>query len=188
MFLPALKISTLVLVMAFALPVFANEAPEGEGPKKEEKKEEWVGIQARVQTLEMKIKSSQDEINKLIEEKAKIKDPQKSKEIIEQMKALHKEMQANVKEYDQQRALLKYRYPEKDFKGTREYERIEVKSLDEMENQMSLSSSVTRTLQKVRTHYEKADDKKVREETAAKQAESQPKKAPSLVDPVIMKK
>ncbi|MNJ93421.1 hypothetical protein D3C87_111010 [compost metagenome] len=182
-----LKILFIGVLALGASPSLANEEAPKEAPKKEEKKDEWTAVQTRVSALEVKIKSSQEEIQKLIEEKAKTKDPQKSNEIIQQMLSLHKEMTANVKEYDQQRSLLKYRYPEKDFKGDRQYERIELKSLEDMESQLSLSSSVKKTLKKVRTQYDGPEDKKIREEKK-EAAKEKPASSPSLIDPVILKK
>ncbi len=94
----------------------------------------------------------------MILEKQNTKDPEKTNEIIKQMITLHKELEHNLREYDQQGALLKYRYPEKGQTEKREYERIELKSIEEMESQMSLSSSVKRTLRKVRMQYGNAQE------------------------------
>lgn len=193
--LKALFISAISLI---SLHSFANdhEAPpaehgggggEGGGAKKEEKPE-WVAVQARVATLETKIRSAEEEIKKLISEKAHNKDPKRTQEIITQMKTLHNEMQTNAKEYDQQRAVLKYRFPEKDLKGARVYERIEVKSLEDIEGEMSLGSSVKRTLRKVRVQYD-APDQRVEKEQKEQKKEQQKKEAPaSLTEPVILKK
>jgi len=183
--------------------VFANDPPpaehggggekpaEGEAKKEEKPKgDTYAIVSAKVSALEAKVKMGQDEIKHLIEEKSKTSDPAKIDEIVKQMVTAHKTLQANVKEYDQARALLKYRYPEKGMVGEREYERIEVKSLADMENEMSLSSSVKRTLKKVRTQYDSPADKKARlekEKTGGEHKEIiNPTKA--ITDPVILKK
>ncbi|MBO9668686.1 MAG: hypothetical protein J7501_17945, partial [Bdellovibrio sp.] len=173
-----------------------EEKKEGEG-KAEEKKEiksaeeSFAAVQARVSALEAKVHSGKEEIEKLIEEKQHAKNPAEVNEIIKRMVTLHKELEKNVVEYDQARALLRYRYPEKGGAEKREYERIEVKSLDDMESQMSLSSSVKRTMKKVRTQYDTPQEAKARLESQ-KNGDGRSKKAdpkaPSLTDPVILKK
>ncbi|HEX7673295.1 MAG TPA: hypothetical protein VF412_03940 [Bdellovibrio sp.] len=204
MFSQVLKFFT-VFLMAFA----ASYAHAGE-EKKEEKKEEgkkegeagkeekkevkssedsYSVVAARVAALEAKVKSGQEEIEKLIEEKQSTKDPAKVSEIVKQMLGIHKELQKNVKDYDQQRALLKYRYPEKGLTGEREYERIDVKSIEDMESQMSLTTSVNRTLKKVRSQYDTPEDVKARAEKSAEEANKKSSPStPSLTEPVVLKK
>ncbi len=150
----------------------------------------FAEVQARVAGLEAKIHSGETEIEKLIIEKQHSTNPERTQEIITQMVTLHREMSKNLKEYDQQRSLLKYRYPEKGGMAKREYERIEVKSLAEIEDSMSLSSSLNKTMQKVRTQYESPMDEK---SLSKKKSHTQGKKgratdAPSLTDPLIIKK
>lgn len=193
MFFPALKRMVLIMAVSLSSAAMASggeEAPKEapKGPKSSE--ESFVVVQARVAALEAKLRSGEVEIQKLIEEKQKTKDPARLSEIVQNMMALHKDMKANQKEYDQQRTLLKYRYPEKGLTGEREYERIDVKSLEEMESQMSLGSSVKKTLRKVRTQYEAPDDgKKVDSAVPADvHKSSTPAGTPGLVDPVILKK
>ena len=148
----------------------------------------YAEVQAKVSGLEAKIRSAEEEIGKLITEKQHTTSPERTTQIVNEMVKLHREMQTNVREYDQQRSLLKYRYPEKGVGGEkREYERIEVKTLDEMEDSLSLSSSVNKTLKKVRTQYEKPEmpvkpEKKNSKKTKEKTEE------PSLIAPVILKK
>lgn len=196
MFSQAISVLVCSLLVSFSL--FANEAPaekkEGDAPaapvqERRTTEASYNEVLAKVSALEAKVHSAEAEIEKLIEEKQHTKDPKRAQEIITQMVTLHHEMKKNVKEYDQQRSLLKYRYPEKSGAEKREYERLEVKSLDEMEDAMSLSSSVNKTLKKVRRQYVAPD-----ESTAGKkEARSGKKKngeavTPDLAAPVILKK
>ncbi len=197
----------LVTVMSVAMAAFANEggghgggeekkAEGGEGAKEEKAEpksaeESYDKVAAKVAALEAKIHSGQEEIEKLIEEKAHAKDPATINEIVKQMLTTHKELQKNVQEYNQVKGLMKYRYPEKGMTTKREYERIEVKSLEEMESSMSLSSSVKRTMKKVRAQYDTPEQNKARIEAEAKnhgEDSKKKKKQPELTEPVILKK
>lgn len=193
----ALKIlGILLMVMTFSFARANEAAPAGEAGKEEKKdiksaEDSFSVVQARVQTLEAKVHSGQEELEKLIEEKQHTTDPKQVGEIVKQMLGLHKELRKNVKEYDQQRALLKYRYPEKGLTEKREYERIDVKSIEDMETQMSLSTSVKKTLKKVRSQYETLGETKARLEKASERSpdkKSSKPTEPSLVEPVILKK
>lgn len=191
---PKKTLSFFTVLLSVSL-AFANEgggeAAPVEGAKEVRSGEEsFAVVQARVAALEAKVRSGEAEIQKLILEKQTSKDPARVSEIISSMVALHKEMEKNLKEYDQQRTLLKYRYPEKGVAAKREYERIDLKSIEEMENQMSLGSSVKRTLKKVRSQYSSSEE---RQQHDAAEAHGQAGKgattpAPGLVDPVILKK
>ncbi len=198
MFYQVLK-STMILLMTATLAQ-ANEGGghggggEGGEAKPAEKKEiksaedSYTVVAARVQALEAKVHSGQEEIEKLIVEKQHASNPQQVNEIIRQMMTLHKELEKNTKEYDQQRSLLKYRYPEKSAAEKREYERIEVKSIEDMESQMSIGSSVNRTLKKVRMQYGTPENETAAKADAHGSKTPAKKSQPGLMDPVILKK
>lgn len=173
-----------------------EEKPKEGAPTAKEVKsaeESFNVVQARVLGLEAKVRSAENEIKKLIEEKQRTKDPEKQNEVIRQMISVHKQLESLAKEYDQQRALLNYRYPEKGQSEKRKYQRHEVKSIEEMEGQMSLSKSVQKTMKKVRTQYENVDmsasSTKAKSQKETK-TESNPKinEKSDLLDPVILKK
>lgn len=147
-----------VLVLFLAPYAFANEGAEK--PAQQEavaeiktNEDSFFTVQARVQALEAKIHSAETEISKLIAEKNKTTDSEKVTEIIRQMITLHRELENNVKEYDQQRTLLKYRYPDKGVSAKREYERINVRSIEEMENHLNVNAALNKTLKKVRSQF-----------------------------------
>lgn len=181
-------------VCLFKVPCLASEATadaeKAPAAKKEIKsrEESFTVVQARVQVLEAKVNSGKEEIQKLLQEKQAAKDNEKINEIIRQILTLHKELGKTVKEYDQQRALLKYRYPEKGMTEKRQYERIEVKSVEEMESELSLSSTVQRTLKKVRSQYETPEERVERAQQVEQKAVEKKKSEPGLVDAVILKK
>jgi hypothetical protein len=198
------KILITVLALNLSLGttafVYANEAKEekaevkegakegeGEGTEAQKKQaSEATELQSKVQALQAKIKSKEDNIQKLIEEKNRTKDPEKVAEIIKEMVADHKEMSKMIEEYEQNRSLLRYRYPEKGFSGGRTYERMEVKPLDQMENQMSVESKLKRNLKTVRSQYgESADTKNPKKKKPGQKRETE---APSLTEPLVIQK
>lgn len=180
MYLRAIKALFIVLTVLGNLSAAAAE-------------DTYAVVQARVQGLEAKVRASEAEIQKLILEKRNTKDPDKVSEIIRTMLTLHKELGVQIKEYDQQRNLLKYRYPEKGLTDVREYERIDVKSLEDLETQVSLSASVHRTLDKVRMQYRSNPKRTISSEGEPLPADlsAQPptqKSKSHFMEPIILKK
>lgn len=162
------------------------EGGEAKAEAKSEKKDEAAEVQAKVSALQAKIKASEDTIDKLIEEKQKTTDQNQISEIIKNMVNEHKTMEKNVEEYEKARSYLQYRFPEKGLKEDRVYERIEVKSLEEMENEKTLDSQVKRTMNKVRKQYASPDQKPAREKS--KTSKKSKKEGPGISDPVILSK
>ncbi len=164
----------------------AESKPEGKEEGKEKKtkavEDSYVHVQLQVQTFEAKIRSGKEELEKLIEEKQHTKDPVKVSEIIKEMMLVHKEIEKNIKEYDLQRSLLKYRYPEKGRSEKREYERIELKPMEEIEGQLSLANSVNQSLKKVRSQYETPAEVETNEKL------NKAKQNKGLSEPFVLKK
>jgi hypothetical protein len=167
-----------------------KEKAEGaEGGKEElsgsQKKQadEATELQAKVQALEAKVRTKDENIRKLIEEKNETKDPKKVEEIIGQMVVEHKEMNKLIQEYEQNRSLLRYRYPEKGLHGVRTYERMETKPLDQMENQFGIEAKLNRNLKTLHSQYGTAtpDSKK----KGKKKSDSS---VPSLTEPIVIQK
>ena len=188
---------TLLIFGVITTPFLAIANEEAAAPAKEEKKipvmrsseETYAVVAARVAGLEAKVKGGEAEIQRLVGEKQKAKTPEQVQEIIGLMLTQHKDLEKNLKEYDQQRALLKYRYPEKGQQDVREYERIDLKSIEQIEHQMSLGTSVQKTLNKVRMQYEPPEE--ISKNKASSNVEAQKKSTPQepgLIDPVILKK
>lgn len=149
----------------------------------------YVIVQARVQGLEAKVRATETEIQKLIQEKQAAKNAEQANEAIRNMMSLHRELGSQIKEYEQQRNLLRYRYPEKNQADVRQYERIELRSLEEMESKLTVGTAVNKTLKTVRKQYpnkDKVSPNEVTEKGKVPAKESQ--KEPDLMEPVILKK
>jgi hypothetical protein len=147
----------LILCLLFLLnPVFAEEKTE-EVKKTDEKSgdlPEWVFIENRLTTLESQIKSKKANIEKLIEEKDHLKstDP-KVKTLIKEIISLHKEVSKDIEEYEKQKTILKYRFPEKGAAAKRKYQKIELKSIDEIEAYQGVDGKLTKSVKKMRSQY-----------------------------------
>jgi len=162
-------------------------APEGQETETQKKQtSEATELQSKVQALQAKIKSKEDNINKLIEEKNHVKDAARVSEIISEMVKEHKEMSKMIEEYEQNRSLLRYRYPEKGYSGGRSYERLEVKPLDQMENQMSVEAKLKRNLKTVHSQYGTTTDSKSPKKK--KPGQKREAEAPSLTEPLVIQK
>lgn len=142
-----------------AAPAESAKTAEGgkpAGPAKDDKvsaQQEVLDLQARILGLKAKITSKKDNLKKLVTAKQGLKDEKKSLEIFNEMKSEYKEMQTAIKDYDEKISLLHYRYPEKGLNKERKYERIELKTLDEMEKEFSLQGKIKKTLARVRQQF-----------------------------------
>ncbi len=139
--------------------------------------------------MEAKVRSAEQEIQKLVDAKGAASSPQQVNDIIKNMLKVHTELKTNIEEYERQRSLLKYRYPEKTMTDGREYERLELKSLEEMEGAASLSASIHKTLRKVRIQFPDKESAGHTSESADGSHGREPASArPSILEPVILKK
>lgn len=150
--------------------------------------ESYAVVQARVQGLEAKVRSTEAEIQKLIQDKQTSKNAEHTNDVIRNMMSLHRQLDTQIKEYEQQRNLLRYRYPEKNQADVRQYERIELRSLEEMESRMTLGSAVDKTLKTVRKQYPNKDKGSSEGSTEPKIPAKESQKGQELLEPVILKK
>lgn len=131
-----------------------SEKKEGAAaPVRDANQQAWYDLQARIMALKAKIRGKSDSVKRLIQEKEGIKDEKQAVTIVNQLKADYKELQTAVKEYEEQRSLAAYRFPEKGRSEGRVYERIEMKTLDQMESEFSLEGKVSKVLARLRRQY-----------------------------------
>lgn len=171
-----------------------NAEGEGHGGgSKEESKAPWVEIETKITELNAKIKSKQESILKLIEEKNHL--PNNSPQLTATVKEIvkeHKELTGLVEEYEKKLTLLKYRFPERNAKARKPYERIEVKSIDEMEQSLGIDGKLNRNLRRMRSQFKSKEKIVVAPEEKTKEAPPSPpaKSAPSIeeADSIIIQK
>ncbi len=157
------KAILILMLLSFGFNVFAKEAPaaggKAEGKSGDDKGlPEWVMIEAQIATLESKIGAKEESIKKIIEEKKKISDDSpKAKEMVDLLVSEHNEMKKYVSDYEKQRTLLKFRFPERGIKADRKYQRKEMKSLEAMEDEFSLEGKLNKNIRKMRKQFPKAN-------------------------------
>jgi hypothetical protein len=173
------------------------KAEEGKETKTEGSKatsqQEVSDLQNRLTGLKTKIQSKRDNLKKMVEEKQNIKNDKLAVAKVNEMKVEYKELQGYVKEYDEQLAMLNYRYPEKGLNKERQYERIEIKSLDEMESEFSLEGKIKKTMARVRQQFPNKENPSKNKndsnpETASKLPEKKDPSRTSVTDPLILSK
>lgn len=184
-----------------AAPAEEKKAEEGGGGASK-KKNEFMEVQSQVAALQAKVKAQSEMVINLIQHKSHEKNPAKIAEINKELAHAYKELTETNKQYDQKRALFLYRFPEKGLKtADRRYQRIEVKSLQDMEKQVTLDSKIKVSLEKAKKkyHYQKTPDTEsnkdqgqlsgsnVDEQTVEK-LKSDEKEIPSLTEPIVIRK
>lgn len=121
----------------------------------------WVEVESRISALEAKAKTKENNITHLIEEKNHLdaKSP-KMKEVIEEISKEHRELRTTAEEIEKQKTILRYRYPERSANPQRKYEKVEVKSIQNMEKNMGLEGRLQRSLKRTRQQYGSEPEKK----------------------------
>ncbi len=142
----------------------------------------WVEVENKIQELYSKIKSKESTVTHLLEEKDHL--PNNSPQLQHAVKEIvseHKELRRLIEEYQKQVSILKYRFPERNAKQVRNYERFEVKSIDEMEQALGIDGKLSRNMKKMRRQYKpnEPEPEHHREPASAHQVKA-PKKQQSI--------
>lgn len=162
------------------------------------KLKEWVEVETKLSTLKAKIESQSKIVNGLIAEKNHAHDKNEAADVATHLSKAHKELQVMIDEYEAQRNLLKFRYPEKGLTKERIYERIEIKSIEDMETQLSTEGKFKKVMTKVRSQFPmenskadqaeasqgKVDPKKIQK----KQVKELPVQKNNLTEPIVLSK
>lgn len=144
------------------------------------KEEEWPKVQAEVAALKAKINQSEETIKKLNEDRLKTRDEEARAEIQKNIKTEYQNLKQIVKDYEERRNYFMYRFPEKGRTAAREYQRIELKSLDEIENQHSLEAKVSKAVKTMRGQF--------KSEALKKNQQKKDQKNSDLSAPIILSK
>lgn len=114
---------------------------------------EWIEVEAKLSALKSKVEAQHNIVLGLLAEKKAATDQNQAASVATRLSKAHSELQALIKDYEKQRSLLKFQYPEKGLTKERTYERIEVKSIEEMELQMTTEGRLKKAVNKMRSQY-----------------------------------
>ena len=143
----------------------------------------WVELENKIQETQSKMRSKQANINSLIVEKNRLADnTSELKNVVKDIVKEHAELRKLGEEYDKNVNLLKYRFPERNAKSNRTYDRIEVKSIDEMEQSLGVDGKLNRNLKQMRTHYHLRPPVEPKEQSKSKPSKKTPSADPSIED------
>ena len=130
-----------------------SSGQSGTAKKEDKRKETLFEHTNKLNTYLAKIKVKEEEIKKLSDEKKHTTNQARLQEILRQMVAEHREMQALVLDYERERGVVKYRFPEKDDQTARKYKRIKQRSLQEIETQLDVDTRLDRVQARIRAQY-----------------------------------
>ncbi len=143
----------------------------------------WVELENKIQETQSKMRSKQGNINSLIVEKNRLaNNTSELKNIIKEIVKEHAELRKLSEEYDKNINLLKYRFPERNAKADRTYDRVEVKSIDEMEQSLGVDGKLNRNLKRMRSHYHLPAPAPPKEHAKPYPARANPHAEPSIED------
>ena len=143
--------SANTIATAFLLFLFQfSSAQEYSGKQTQE----WSEVQNKLSTLKGKVDSQDAVVKNLIIEKSVLTGEQQAAKI-EELKKEHKKWQALVADYNKLDEEYETKFPEKGIKESRVYKRISVKSIERIENDMTVEGRLLRLQKKVLNQYPK---------------------------------
>lgn len=184
----------LAAILAWPSVSFAKEEAPAASAEEGKGLPEWVDLQQKLLVLKSKISASEKTVKDLIAAKSKEKDPQKSRELVGSLQLEYQTLRNQIEEYEKVRGLLKYRFPEKGMKDSRKYERIETRSLEQMEIEVGLQGKIRSAVGRVRQQYGAAASKPADQDQSnetkpsANQAPQQDKGASRVLEPANLSK
>lgn len=188
----------ILLGLLLAIQVFANEGEgkeeagaaegkaEAEAPSADQKaNKELADVEKQVASLAAKIKAKNESIEKLLTEKSTAADPEKSSELVKLVQQEHREVQELTREYNTQLGILQYRFPERGVTLGRRYQRLNTKSLEDMEKNLGLEANLKRSREKIKTVYGVKSKPTSKKQGSAKKEETPDEK---LLQPATLSK
>lgn len=142
---------------------FASEAASTEAvevkPYSGHQTQDWEKVQGRLTTLKAKVDAQEVLVKNLAAEKTKLQG-QALVTKVEELKKEYATLRTVTAEYNQLNEEYLTKYPERGLKEKRIYPRIETKSLDAYENDMSVSGRVNRVHKKILQKYSRSKQEK----------------------------
>jgi hypothetical protein len=137
----------------------------GEGhaePKKVEAAPGWIEIEAQISSLEAKLQAKTRAIEGLIEEKnhLRVNDPQLA-HVVTEIGKEDRERRKIAEDLEKHKTILHFRFPERGAAKNRKYEKVDIKSVDEIESSMSVDGRLNRSLKRMRGQYGSEESQKI---------------------------
>jgi phage host-nuclease inhibitor protein Gam len=198
-----LTLTLLALLAATtALAEGGEEGGEGAAAGAAEKEysgkqsQDWEKIQTQLAALKGKMESQEGAIKTLIAEKMHAPEAEQARKL-EELKKEHIKLEKMTAEYNQMNQEYLTKFPERGLKEKRVYTRTNVKSLEALEEDMSVQGRVKLLHKKVLSQYprsskgflerDKADEAKEKKLKSA-EAESQDKTKNDITEKIIFQK
>ncbi len=175
--------------------VYASDAP---APVDDAAKEysgkqsfEWADVQKKLADAKAKLEAQDALVKSLIIEKSHASDGSQAKN--EQVQAEHRKLQKMTEEYNLQSSDYQTKFPEKGVKEKRIYKRIDVKSIEGIENDLTLEGRLNKLHKKVIRQYPRSRNPRpiVHKNSDPKMKNAAPVAPPDdtdVTDSIILKK
>ncbi len=129
---------------------------------------DWVEVQKKLAELKGKLDSQSNVVEGLILARAQAPAKEKVKRS-EEIEVEHRKLQKLTEDYNQRSVEYETKYPEKGVKGVRTYQRLDTKSIDAMENDMTLDGRLSKLHNKVIHQYPHATKNKNSKKSVTKE-------------------
>lgn len=161
------RFNYFILMVSLFLSLFAQaeehggggEGGHGGGDAKDVKSEKpqlpaWADLGNKIAGISAKIKAKQAVIDKLISDKKALppNSPQ-VKDLADQLVKEHKELVKLNEDFEKQKSILRYRYPERGLMIERQYKRENIQTIEQLENQQGVDGKLNRSLLRMRSQY-----------------------------------
>lgn len=109
----------------------------------------WAEHSGRLGALQKQMDGYESEIKELIDHKRHVNDQKVLKEIVRQIGEKHKSLVESAKTYEDLRQHIRFQHPDKNLTAERQYVRYNVKSIEQMENEIGLDGRLDRIKSRV---------------------------------------
>lgn len=129
-------------------------AKEGEGGGVQGlRSTEYNAKVSEINKIEAKIKDQRLALHELLRVKMKTKDKAALASAIDEIKILHEDLNKNIKRFNEASRELKYRFPDEGYLTERRYIQLQEKSVQEIEEELGLSTDLKKLKAKVDKKY-----------------------------------
>ncbi len=162
----------ILCCLLFVVHLHAEEATEdaesAEAPATASANKELTEVEKQVASLSAKIKAKSDSIENLLKQKTTERNSEKLSEIVKLVQQEHRDLEKLTREYNAKLGVLQYRFPERGLSLGRRYQRLNTKSLDDMEKTLGLEAHLKKSREKAKTVYGVKDKPAVKKESSTK--------------------